>query len=64
MKQEKTPNNKNDYNVEYNNYMDTNASTECTGLMYHPADDRDEWDDYHEIFNFTPPSPGYYDDQK
>lgn len=58
MEKKKTQDNKNAYNVMYNNYMDTNASTECTGLMYHPADDREEWDDYHDIFNFTPSGTG------
>lgn len=58
---EKTPRKESDnpYNVSYENYLDTNACTECTGLMYRVAHDRQEWDDYRDIFDFTakPPSP-------
>ncbi len=64
MKKEKTPDDKNPYNIMYNNYMDTNAGTECTGLMYQPADSRSEWDDYHEIFNFTPSSHSRYHEKE
>lgn len=57
-KTEKTPDT-NPYNIQYDNYLDTNACTECTGLMYRAADDRKEWDAYREIFDFTakPPAP-------
>lgn len=49
-----TPSNKNPYNIHYDNYLDTPACTECTGLMYRAADGRQEWDAYREIFDFTP----------
>ena len=40
-------------------YLDTNACTECTGLMQGPASGKEEWDMYREIFDFTakPPRP-------
>ncbi len=41
------------YRISYENYLDTNACTECTGLMYQAAADRDEWDAYRDIFDFT-----------
>lgn len=44
----------NPYQVFYDNYMDTNAGTECTGLIPEYSDGREEWDEYHEIFEFTP----------
>lgn len=49
----------NTYRVFYENYLDTNACTECTGLMPNAANSREEWDAYREIFDFTakPPSP-------
>lgn len=50
-KQEKK---ENPYQIDYENYMDTNACTECTGLMYESAEDPEEWDAYREIFDFFP----------
>lgn len=49
----------NPYNIQYDNYLDTNACTECTGLMYRAPDGRKEWDAYREVFDFTakPPAP-------
>lgn len=49
----------NPYHISYENYLDTPACTECTGLMPSVAHDRDEWDAYREIFDFTakPPRP-------
>ncbi len=44
----------NPYNISYENYLDTNACTECTGLMPNGADGRGEWDAYREIFDFIP----------
>ena len=44
----------NPYGVFYDNYLDTNACTECTGLMPAAAENRDDWDAYREIFDFTP----------
>ena len=41
------------YHVYYENYLDTNACTECTGLMPNAAHNREEWDAYREIFDFT-----------
>ena len=59
---EKRPDNNKDpnpYNISYENYLDTNACTECTGLMQGPASGKEEWDMYREIFDFTakPPRP-------
>ena len=45
------------YHVSYDNYLDTNACTECTGLMPNIAEDRQEWDAYREIFDFTAKPP-------
>lgn len=52
-------NNKKDdlYHVSYENYLDTNACTECTGLMPSEANGRGEWDAYREIFDFMPQPP-------
>ena len=48
----------NPYGISYDHYLDTNAATECTGLIYRAAKDGDEWDLYHEIFDFNiKPSP-------
>lgn len=43
----------NPYNVYYDNYLDTDACTECTGLMPAPAADFEERENYRQIFNFT-----------
>ena len=65
---EKKSDSKNDkipYNISYENYLDTNACTECTGLMPGPASGREEWDMYQEIFDFTAkPSHSSQDDGK
>ena len=45
------------YQISYENYLNTNACTECTGLMYSLAHDREEWSSYHEIFDFAPKPP-------
>ena len=34
----------NPYNVFYDNYLNTNATTECTGLGYRMPHTREEWD--------------------
>lgn len=44
----------NPFGVFYDNYLDTTACTECTGLMPKAAGNREEWDAYREIFDFTP----------
>ena len=44
----------NPFGVFYDNYLDTAACTECTGLMPKAARNREEWDAYREIFDFTP----------
>lgn len=54
---------KNPYHVLYDNYLDTNACTECTGLMHQAAQGREEWDAYREIFDFTAKPPSPEDDQ-
>lgn len=33
-------------------YLDTNACTECTGLMYQYPADEEEWESYQEVFDF------------
>ena len=42
------------YHVYYENYLDTNACTECTGLIPCEAHSDEEWDAYRDIFDFTP----------
>ena len=44
----------NPYNVYYNNYLNTNAATECTGLGYRMPLDQEEWNAYRNIFDFLP----------
>ncbi|MDD5803708.1 hypothetical protein ACTQWG_16030 [Blautia sp. HCP3S3_H10_1] len=44
----------NPYNIFYDNYMNTNATTECTGLGYRMPYDQVEWDAYRQIFDFLP----------
>ena len=52
---EKRKNNcQNPYNVCYDNYLNTNACTECTGLISTPAKDNEEWENYRKIFDFIP----------
>ena len=41
----------------YDNYLNTNACTECTGLICTPAKDNDEWESYRKIFDFIPEPP-------
>lgn len=50
---------RNPYNVYYENYLDTNACTECTGLMPRVARDREQWNAFRDVFDFTtkPSSP-------
>lgn len=43
-----------DYRVSYDNYMNTNAATEVTGLIPSGEYSRKEWDAYRDIFNFEP----------
>ncbi|MDO4273788.1 MAG: hypothetical protein Q4D16_08965 [Eubacteriales bacterium] len=59
MSQEPTNPKDNPYHVFYENYLDTNACTECTGLMPTEAKNREEWDAYRQIYDFTakPPEP-------
>ena len=47
----------NPYHVSYENYLDTNACTECTGLMPNGADGLEEWEAFREIFDFIPQAP-------
>ena len=37
-------NTQNPYHIYYDNYLDTNACTECTGLINHGIDSREQWD--------------------
>lgn len=55
--QEFSQKNSNPYYVHYENYLDTNACTECTGLMPNMPEGREEWDSYREIFDFIPKPP-------
>ena len=32
------------YNIYYDNYMDTAADTECTGLIHRAAENLEEWE--------------------
>ena len=50
----KQPPLQNPYNVFYNNYMNTNATTECPGLGYRMPDNSEEWNAYREVFDFLP----------
>ena len=43
---------KNPYHINYKNYLDTNACTECTGLINHGIDSREQWDSFRQIFDF------------
>lgn len=47
-------NTQNSYHIYYDNYLDTNACTECTGLINHGIDSREQWDSFRQIFNFIP----------
>lgn len=47
-------NDKNPYHIYYKNYLDTNACTECTGLISHGIDSREQWDSFRQIFDFAP----------
>lgn len=49
-------NTKNPYHIYYDNYLDTNACTECTGLINHGIDSREQWDSFRQIFDFIPAS--------
>ena len=40
------------YHVFYDSYLNTNACTECTGLIPSLAVDDREWNAYREIFDF------------
>ena len=44
----------NPYNIYYDNYLDTSACTECTGLIPTPAQTPEQKESYREIFNFLP----------
>lgn len=52
--EQQTSEQQNPFGVFYDNYLDTTACTECTGLMPKAARNREEWDAYREIFDFTP----------
>lgn len=45
------------YHIYYENYLDTNACTECTGLMPAGVQGREEWDTCREVFDFFPKAP-------
>ena len=38
--------------MKNDNYLNTNACTECTGLIPSLSEDAEEWDAYREIFDF------------
>ena len=42
------------YNINYDNYLHTNACTESTGLQATPAKTREEWELYREVLDFAP----------
>ena len=47
-------NTKNPYHINYKNYLDTNACTECTGLINLGIDSREQWESFRQIFDFMP----------
>ena len=51
----KYPESDNLYNISYENAMDTDACTECTGLIYTAAENGEEWETYQEIYDFAVP---------
>ena len=44
----------NPYNIFYDNYLNTNAATECTGLGYRMPYNLEEWDACRQVFDFLP----------
>ena len=54
---DKNPKKENTYNVYYENYLDTNACTECTGLIPRESPHREDWEKYLDIFDFLPKPP-------
>ncbi|MCI9389711.1 MAG: hypothetical protein HFH54_08540 [Lachnospiraceae bacterium] len=42
----------NPFHVFYDSYLNTNACTECTGLIPSLAEDDREWNAYREVFDF------------
>lgn len=52
MAKEPLPKNKKEYNFfdEYDALTGVVSATECTGLMYRPAEDDDEAESYNEIY--------------
>lgn len=42
----------NPYQIFYDNYLTTNACTECTGLIPFLSNDVMEWDSYRDVFDF------------
>ena len=54
MKDPQEKNAKNPYHIQYKNYLDTNACTECTGLINHGIDSREQWESFRQIFDFMP----------
>lgn len=42
------------YHIHYETNLDTNACTECTGLMPYGTETSMEWDSFREIFDFFP----------
>lgn len=57
MTNDKKTEKQNPYRVFYDDYMDTNACTECTGLMPELDGDEEKWENYLEIFDFRPRIP-------
>ena len=45
-------NNDNPYHVFYDNYLTTNACTECTGLIPSLAENASQWNAYRDMFDF------------
>ncbi|MCD7867774.1 MAG: hypothetical protein LUF78_00620 [Clostridiales bacterium] len=48
------PDTANPYRIYFDNSMETSACTECTGLIYRAASDREEWNTYRNICDFIP----------
>ena len=47
-------NKKNPYHINYKNYLDTNACTECTGLITHGIASRELCESFRQIFDVVP----------
>lgn len=54
MDEKKKRTEENPYRINYEDYMDTNACAECTGLIPELVRDEEEWEHYREVYDFFP----------